>query len=248
MAGPFQSVKGEGGDSMWEQVGQTLNQSTVGVLSRLASLLPGLLALLVAVLFSVVLAWLIAIVLRMVLRRIRFDERLESWGFTRLAEYAPQQSPALLVTRVVAWSIVLAGLVLGLGAFEATLTSQIALRLFEYLPNVAAAILVTIVGSVVARYLARSVLIESVNMNLQYARLLSLGVKWLVMVLTIAMALDQLQIGSGIVHLAFGILFGGIVLALALAVGLGSKEMVSRSLERESSRGPVDAEEPIRHM
>ena len=81
---------------MWEQVGQTLNQSTVGVLSRLASLLPGLLALLVAVLFSVVLAWLIAIVLRLVLRRIRFDERLESWGFTRLAEYAPQQSPALL--------------------------------------------------------------------------------------------------------------------------------------------------------
>ena len=56
------------------------------------------------------------------------------------------------------------------------------------------------------------------------------------MVLTIAMALDHLQIGSGIVHLAFGILFGGIVLALALAVGLGSKEMVSRSLERESSR------------
>jgi hypothetical protein len=33
--------------------------------------------------------------------------------------------------------------------------------------------------------------------------------------------------------LAFGILFGGIVLALALAVGLGSKEMVTRSLERQ---------------
>jgi hypothetical protein len=68
------------------------------------------------------------------------------------------------------------------------------------------------------------------------------------MVCTIAMALDHLQIGSGIVHLAFGILFGGIVLALALAVGLGSKELVSRSLERESSRIPADTEEPIRHI
>jgi len=38
--------------------------------------------------------------------------------------------------------------------------------------------------------------------------LLSLGVKWLVMVCTIAMALDHLQIGSRIVPLAFGILFG----------------------------------------
>jgi hypothetical protein len=231
---------------MWDQVRQTLNQSTVGVLSRLASLLPGLLALLVAVVFSVVLAWLAAAILRRVLHGIRFDERLENWGFTGLAEYSPQQSPALLVTRVVAWSIVLSRPGWGWGV-EATLTSQLTLRLFEYLPNVAAAILVLIVGYV-ARYLARSVLIESVNMNLHYARLLSLGVKWLVMVCTIAMALDHLQIGSGIVHLAFGILFGGIVLALALAVGLGSKELVSRSLERESSRAPADTEEPIRHI
>jgi hypothetical protein len=210
--------------------------------------LPGFVALLVAVLLSVLLAWLIAAILRRVLRAIRFDERLDSWGFTGLADYSPQQSPALLVTRVVAWAIVLTGLVLGLGAIEATLTSQLTLRMFDYLPSVATAILVLIVGTVIARYLARSVLIESVNMNLQYARLLSLGVKWLVMVCTIAMALDQLQIGSGIVHLAFGILFGGIVLALALAVGLGSKELVTRSLERESSRIPEDTEEPIRHM
>src|ERR1035438_4738332 len=127
---------------MWDQVRQTLNQSTVGALSRLASLLPGLLALLAAVLFSALLAWLIAIVLHRVLRAIRFDERLDNWGFTGLAEYSPQQSPALLVTRAVAGSIVLSGLILGLGAFEATLTSQIALRVFEYLPNVATAVLV----------------------------------------------------------------------------------------------------------
>jgi hypothetical protein len=237
---------------MWDQVGQTLYQSTVGVLSRLAGLLPGLLALLIAVLFSLLLAWLAAIILRRVLHGIRFDERLEGWGFTGLAEYSPQQSPALLVVRAVAWSIVLAGLVLGLGAIEVTVTSQLTLRLFEYLPNMAAAILVLIVGTVVARYLARTVLIESVNMHLHYARLLSLGVKWLVMVCAIAMALDHLQIASGIVNLAFGILFGGIVLALALAVGLGSKEAVSRSLVRESSRDSsrltADAEEPIRHI
>ena len=233
---------------MWDQVGQTLYQSTVGALSRLASLLPGLLALLVAVLFSVVLAWLIAMVLRRVLHGIRFDQRLDNWGLTGLAEYSPQQSPALLVTRVVAGSIVLSGLILGLGAFEATLTSQITLRLFEYLPNVATAVLVMIVGYLAARYLARSVLIESVNMNLHYARLLSLGVKWLVMVCSIAMALDHLQVASEVVHLAFGILFGGIVLALALAVGLGSKELVSRSLERESTRAAADSEEAIRHI
>jgi hypothetical protein len=233
---------------MWDEVGQTLYQSTVGVLSRLASLLPGFLALLVAVLFSVLVAWLVALVLRRVLVGIRFDERLEHWGFKEVAEYSPRQSPTLLTTRLVAWSIVIGGLVLGLGAIEATVSSPLTMRLFDYLPSLAASIVVLIVGTLLARYLARSVLIESVNMKLQYARLLSLGVKWLVMVCTIAMALDHLEIGRDIVHLAFGILFGGIVLALALAVGLGSKDIVSRSLERESSRLPVDTEESIRHI
>ncbi|HUB79075.1 MAG TPA: hypothetical protein VMB03_09780 [Bryobacteraceae bacterium] len=232
---------------MWEQVRQTLNQSTVGALSWLAGLLPGLLALLVAVLCSLGLAWVVAAILRRVFTSIHFDERLEGWGFTGLAEYSPRHTPSLLVTRVVAWAIVLAGLVLGLGAVEATGTSELTMRLFDYLPNVAIAIVVFIAGAVIARYLARMVLIESVNMNLHYARLLSVGVKWLVMVCTIAIALDHLEIGTDIVHLAFGILFGGIVLALALAVGLGSKDIVSRSLERES-RLPADTEKPIRHI
>jgi hypothetical protein len=234
---------------MWDQVGRSLNESTVRVLSQLASLLPGMLALIVAILFSALLAWLIAIVVRRFLISVRFDEQLERRGFTVVADWSPQQSPSLLVTRVLSWSIVLLGFVTGLAAFDATVTSQLAFHLFGYLPNVLAAVLVVLVGGIVARYLGRTVLIEAVNMNLQYARLLSLGVKWMVMVLAIAMALEHLKIGSGIVHLAFGILFGGIVFSLSLAVGLGSQELVSRSLERESGRNAApETEEPFRHL
>jgi len=50
------------------------------------------------------------------------------------------------------------------------------------------------------------------------------------------MVLDHLHVGGGIVELAFGILFGGIVLTLALAIGLGSRELVTRSLERTADR------------
>jgi hypothetical protein len=51
------------------------------------------------------------------------------------------------------------------------------------------------------------------------------------------------------VELAFGILFGGIVLALSLAIGLGSKEIVSRSLEHDSSRHPEETpSRPVSHF
>ena len=235
---------------MWEEVGQTLRQSMVRVLNELANLLPGVMALIVAVIISTLLAWFASSLLRRFLAGLEFDDRLKRWGLTGVAEWSPHESPTLLATRVVAWSIVLFGFVLGLAAFDASLTSRLAFAVLAYIPKMIGAVLVMIVGAILARYLARNVLIEGVNMNFQYARLLSVGIKWMVMVLTTAMALDHLQIAAGIVHLAFGILFGGIVFALALAVGLGARQMVSRSLERESERvsATADAEEPFRHL
>jgi hypothetical protein len=219
------------------------------MLSHLASLLPGIIALIAAVLLSALVAWIFAAVLRRSLTGIGFDARVAQWGFPALAEWSPSESPTLLVTRVAAWTIILIGLLIGISAFDVALTSELVNRLFFYLPSVLAAVVVLAAGNIIARFLARSVLIGSVNMNLQYARLLSVGVKWLVNVLSVTIAIEHLGIGGGIIRLAFGILFGGIVLALALAVGLGSKELVSRSLDREVSKtSSQNMQEPVGHL
>ena len=234
---------------MWDQVGQALNQSMNRMLSEMASLLPGAVALIAALLVSILVAWVLAAIVRRSLTKIDFDRRSAQWGFPALAEWAPAKSPTRLATRAIAWTVVLIGFLIGISAFDVALTSQFVIRLFAYLPNVLAAVVVLAAGSIVARFLARSVLIGAVNVNLQYARLLSAGVKWLVTVLAVAMALEHLSIGGGIIRLAFGILFGGIVLALALAVGLGSKELVSRSLDREVGKtSSLNMREPVGHL
>jgi hypothetical protein len=234
---------------MWDEVGQALSHSMTKMLSQLASLLPGIVALMTALLVSAVIAWAVAAILRRSLAGFDFDQRVAQWGFPALGEWSPSSSPTLLVTRAIAWIIVLIGFLIGISAFDGALPSQFVIRLFAYLPDVFAAFVVFIAGSIIARFLARSVLIGAVNMNLQYARLLSVGVKWLVTVLAVTIALERLGIGGGIIRLAFGILFGGIVLALALAVGLGSKELVSRSLERETSRtSSQNLKEPVGHL
>jgi uncharacterized membrane protein len=138
---------------------------------------------------------------------------------------------------------------IGITAFNAQWTAQITQSVFAYIPNLLTAALLLFAGGVIARFLARSVLIGAVNMNLHYARLLSVGVKWLVLVLTAAMTLEHLRIAPAIVELAFGILFGGIVLALALAVGLGSRTIVSKSLERDpKERSSEPIEDALRHF
>ena len=233
---------------MWTQIQDALRQSVSRVLTTFAAFLPSLAAMLLAVLIAALVGTAIRWGLIRVLRGVRFDERLDRWGFSVLQEWSPQGSPTLLIGRLVFWTLVLLGLLIGLAAVDAALMSSMLGRLLEYLPNVFVAIVLVLMGGVAARFLARSVLISAVNMHIQSARLISLGVKWLVLVLAVAMALNHLSIGGVILELAFGILFGGIVLTMALAVGLGSKEVVSRSWERQSDKRPEFAATPQDHL
>jgi hypothetical protein len=232
---------------MWNRVSDVLNQAMDRTMNAAVNFLPGLLALIFIVLFAVVIGFVLRAMIRRSLEGVHFDRHVVGWGFEGLADWSPEHSPSLLVARIAFWTTVGIGLLVGISALDARITSLMVVRLVDYLPNVAAAIVVMVLGVILARFFARSVLISAVNMHLQSARLLSLGVKWLVMVLAGAMALGHLGIGGEIVQVSFGILFGGIVLALALAVGLGSKEMVSRSWERQGDRDR-EAEEHFHHL
>src|SRR5262249_6415727 len=176
-------------------------------LTRFANLLPGLAALVVALFLSMLLAWILATITRRILMSLHFDERLGQWGFASLAEWSPMNSPTRLVSRSIAALVMVGGFLIGVSAFDFQWTSLFVQNVFAYIPAVMAALVVLLVGNVIARFLARSVLIGAVNLNLQYARFLSVGVKWIVIVLSLAMALEHLRIAPGIVEIAFGILF-----------------------------------------
>jgi hypothetical protein len=235
---------------MWEQIEKALHDSLVRVLTEIATLLPAVVSLLLAVAICGLLGLLFAWIVRKVLVLSRFDDRMRANQSALLFQWwSPAQSLSLALSRAVFWIGIFLGLVLGIASFDAAYTpsTHFAAELYPYLTHIVGAILILLAGTIVARFLGRSVLIGAVNMNLQYARLLSQGVKWLVLVLAVAMALEHLQIGGAIVGLAFGILFGGIVLALSLAIGLGSKEIVSRSLEQDV-RPSGEPSRPVRHF
>ena len=225
---------------MWQQIQEALSGSAHRVLSRLASLLPGLLALMLAILICTLIGAALAWVVRRILIAIKFDERISTGAPTSVSDFAPRRSATLLISRIVLWGFVVLGCVIGISTLDVSADSKDQMTTFflPYVTHSVGAIIIFLIGNLAARFLARTVLIGAVNMRLQYARFLSLGVKWLVLVLTAAMILDHLQIGGNIIELAFGILFGGIVLTMALAIGLGSRDMVSRSLEKT---GPQDS-------
>jgi hypothetical protein len=231
---------------MWEQVSRILGEAMTRTVNQLANFLPGVvvsLALLgAAFIASLVLRGIVA----RALRSLDVDRRAEQLGLAMLADWSASKSPSLVLARVVQWTILILGVLVALTALDATMPSRFALSIFEYFPHLLAALLIFVVGSLTARFLARSLLIGAVNMQIQSARLLSLLVKWLVLIVTVAMALDHLGIGRSILVLAFGLLFGGIVLAAAIAIGLGAKETVARALERQLRES--DREDRLDHV
>jgi hypothetical protein len=220
--------------SVWHHITGSLQNSVYRVLGLLIAVLPGIVAFFLAVAIFTLLGMGLSAVMRRLLVWVRFDERLTR----NRTDWAPSSSPTELFARASFWTCVLLGLLIGVSAFDASYSSasNVPILLLPYVMHAVGALIVLLAGLLIARFLARSVLISAVNAQLHYARFLSLGVKWLVLVLTAAMVLDHLEIGDRIVELAFGILFGGIVLTLALAIGLGSRDLVTRSLERGVER------------
>jgi hypothetical protein len=232
---------------MWEQISEIFRRATIRTADSVANFLPGLIVLLVILLGAFLVALSVRMILLRILRGVEFDRRAQQMGLAVLSDWSPTAGPSVLVGRTAMWVILVLGLLVGISALDATMPAQFALSVFQYIPNVLAALAILIGGHLLSRFLARSVLIAAVNLQMQSARLLSTGVKWLVLVLAWAMALEHLGIGGHILTLAFGILFGGIVLALAIAVGLGSKEMVTRSLERQL-REPGERPDKLTHV
>jgi hypothetical protein len=231
---------------MWEQVQNMLSGAVLRTAEDVAEFLPGLVGLIVILLVALIIALLARNLVLRGLTRLQFDQRAEHLGLGAIADWSAVGGPSLLLARIVMWLIMLAGVLASFSALDAALPEAFARRMFAYMPDAIAALLILLLGSGLARFLARSVLIGAVNLQVPSARILSLGVKWLVLVLAWAMALEHLHIGGRILPLAFGILFGGIVLALALAVGLGSKDLVRAQLQR--GREPGEGADRLPHV
>ncbi len=229
---------------MWERVRQVLSEALDRLGAVAAADLPGLVAMLLVLACGVGLAFAVRALLRRALSRVGLDHRAREWGVTTGRNLEPRREPSWLVARGAFWFVLLAAVALALDVLGAGTSTAAGLALLAALPRLVVGTVVLLVGVGAARFLERSVLIGAVNRQLHQARQLALGVKWLVFILAAAMALEHVGVGGGLATLAFGIILGGVMLAVALAVGLGARDAVARALERHiPPEPPPPAEE-----
>jgi hypothetical protein len=216
--------------SFWQTLLGALDTFYAGVVR----FLPGLLAAAVILMIGVVIGWVIKVVVRRALAMAKFDSFCDSSGVSQVLSRADiRATPSRLIGALFFWLVFLSFLMAGLSALHIVVIDRLISEFFLYLPRILAALAILLVGFLLANFLSRAALLAAVNASVPSPRAISLVVKFLITILSFAMALEQLEIAKTIVIAAFVISFGAVMLGLAIAFGLGGKEVAKRVLERQ---------------
>jgi len=228
-------------------------QAFVEPFQRVGEQLARIVPVLVTVLMILIVGGAVAYVARLVVYRLlialRFDRLVAQTGMASAIERAAVfRSPSDFGARLVQGLLWLFIILVALNAADTQMTQDLIVRFVNYVPDIITAILVLLLGSVISKFLGRSALLAAVNAQWPAARLIGSGIRLLVMSLAVVVALEQLRIGRTALLVSFAILFAGIVIAGAIAFGLGARDLAREWLQSKiKPRAPED-EEVFRHL
>jgi hypothetical protein len=189
-------------------------------------LIPTLLGALIIVFAGYLLAKVLERLVDGALRRIKLNSLLAKGGVIDAVERSGTQvNPTRVISNLVFWLVMFAVILFAANVLGLESLAQVFGQLVSYIPSVIAAIVIILVGLVLGQFVGGLIGagVGALHGGRALARVGSGGV----ILLAIFMALQELGIATDIVTTAFAILFGAIALAIALAFGLGGRELAA---------------------
>ncbi len=221
---------------MGQTILRTLHETWQGYAAALSIAIPRLLVMASILAAGWLVAWVAQLVTLRLLRLLRFEAFSERTGAAELLRKAELPPAGRVVGSLVFWLLFAIFLFAALDALGLEAIATLEEQLLLLVPRVVTSLAVLAIGLVLANLVWRVALLAAVNAGWRQARLLSGLVYALVVTFAAAMALDNLQVGRSIVLAAFIIGFGAIVLAMAIAVGIGAAPLARRLLEEQLVR------------
>lgn len=216
---------------------------------HMLAVLPNVFAMGILVLGGLLAARLSSTLVERLLRVIGLDHLSNRVGTTTaLLRAGIKTDPSRMIGQTLYWTVVLFASIAGLSALDLAPINQFAQSMLAYVPHLITAGVILLAGYVCSNFASQAILIAAVNAGLPPARLIANCSRWGLQLLAGAMALEQLGIAEHIVVVGFGITWGGLVLASAIAFGLGATDLAKEFLERRVIRRPRASEmDDLRH-
>lgn len=202
-------------------------------LHQTAAFLPKLLLALLVVAVGWLLAKAVRFAVERALRAINFNVLTERAGTDNFLQQAGMRGDTTTLFGLVAfWLAILATLIIAFNGLGLTYITDLLGRVVLFTPKLLVAMLLVIFGSYCARFVGNAVHSYCVEAQIPDADMLARIVRYIIMTLVVMIALSQVEIGGDIVQRTFLIILAGLMLALALAFGLGGKHWAAALLQR----------------
>ena len=228
---------------MREMIVSELSQALHEIARSFAHFLPRLIVMLILALVGWGIAYVIKVALRSILRLVKFDRLSENAGASQLLSKAAMPSATEVVSRFVFWVAWLGFILLGVSVLGILgLQGEVA-RFFLFLPRLFGALFILFFGLLAASFFSRAALLAAVNAHMPSARILSLGIRSLIIVFVLSVVFEELGLAEQTMLIAFGIAFGAVMLGLAIAFGMGGRDLARSFLEKKIVREKKQANE-----
>ena len=218
-------------------IGDSFQNTTDGIFDFLPNLIGFLLILLVGYIVSKVVAGLV----RKVLEKVNLDRRMHESSASRYVDAVlPGASPANGIARVVFWLIFIFFVTTAIGALGIPAATGFMNEVLAYLPNVIVAIVIFIVAALLSGAIAGAVV--RFMGDTPTGKVVGAVAPAVIMTIAFFMILEQLQIAPEIVRIAFTAIMFALALGLALAFGLGGRELAADMLRQAKDKGSEAAD------
>jgi len=217
---------------MWEMIMGELDHAMQELARGFAHLLPRLLAMLIIALLGWFVAYVLKIGLRGILRIAKFDKLSDNAGATQLLNKLALPSSSELLSRVLFWVVWLGFILLGVQALGIVGLQEHIARIFLYLSSFFVALLIFFFGLLAASFFSRAALLAAVNAGSPSPKLIATLIRTVIIIFAVTMAFEQLGLAERTILVAFAIAFGALMLGLAIAFGIGGRDLAKQFLER----------------
>lgn len=206
-----------------------VQQSFENILNRIIEFLPNLIGAILILIIGYMIAKLLEKVIRKALNRARFDRAMHNSSAGKTISRVIE-SPSKLGGRIAFWLVFVGAISLAVSALNLPVLNDLLNTIYGYVPSVIAAVLIFLVASAISAGVAGFA--TRVMGRTALSKIVATVVPTIVMSLAVFMILNQLGIARDIVNILFTAIVGAAALGLALAFGLGGRDVARELLEQ----------------
>ncbi|MFQ5802299.1 MAG: mechanosensitive ion channel [Candidatus Methylomirabilales bacterium] len=204
---------------------EAITQPASNMLTLILEAIPALFAAVVLVALAYMVGRVVSGLITNLLSGVGFDALMARLGLAREPAEAAR-TPSAIVGYLVLVAIMLFATIeaLGLLGFEAL--GELVAQFLVFAGHIFLGLIIFAIGLYLANLASKTVLASGATQ----AGLLAMAARLSIVVLAGAMALRQMGLANEIINLTFGLLLGAVAVAVAIAFGLGGRDIAAREL------------------